>query len=133
MRSTNYAYLLIFAILASACSSDLHKMVRKGNKKFEKGEYQFAISDYEEGLADGADTAIASFQIAESYRLSNRIREAIPYYEAALKSGRQMKPLNFILPMVIKQLENTIKPRVYTRIISMREKIEEEKLPPRPF
>lgn len=97
MKSTNYAFILIFAIIASACSSDLHKMVRKGNKKFDKGEYQFAISDYEEGLADGADTAIAAYQIAESYRLSNRIREAIPYYEAALKTGRAEEATKFYL------------------------------------
>ncbi len=97
MKSTNYAFILIFAIIASACSSDLHKMVRKGNKKFDKGEYQFAISDYEEGLADGADTAVASFQIAESYRLSNRIREAIPFYEAALKTGRADEATKFHL------------------------------------
>ncbi len=88
MRIFTYTYLLIFAIVAGACSSNLHKMVKKGNKKFEKGEYQYAIADYEEGLADGADTAIAAFQIAEAYRMSNRIRESVPYYEAAVRTGR---------------------------------------------
>lgn len=97
MRKHSYALLMIIIFLAGACSSKYHKMVKKGNKKFEKGEYQYAISDYEEGLADGADSSYASFKIGESFRLSNRIRESIPYYEASLKTGRADESIKFYL------------------------------------
>lgn len=77
-------------------------MVRKGNKKFAKGEYHFAIDDYLEGLADGADSAVANFQLAESYRLSNRTRESIPYYESAVKTGRADETAKFHLAKAYK-------------------------------
>lgn len=60
---------------------------KKANKKIERGEYQEAIEHYSKLLNKPKHAADANFKIAEAYRQSNRIIEAKPYYEAAIKNG----------------------------------------------
>ncbi|MBO3272588.1 OmpA family protein [Hymenobacter defluvii] len=56
----------------------------KADKRFTRGEYEPAIELYKKDLAKGRNAGYANLRIAESYRLSNRIGEAEPYYKAAL-------------------------------------------------
>ncbi|HEV7380247.1 MAG TPA: OmpA family protein [Dyadobacter sp.] len=60
---------------------------KDGYKKFSNGEYELAIKGFEKAAAENYEPVQTSFLIAESYRLSNRFKEAIPYYKKALDEG----------------------------------------------
>lgn len=81
--------ILLFAgltLIFSACSPG--KMaLKKGDKKYRRGEYNVAIDFYEKAAEKKVATAKSNYFIAESYRLSNRIREAEPYYKMAVEEG----------------------------------------------
>lgn len=68
--------LLLFMGVTS-CKS----LQEKGNDQFLSGQYQYAINSFSQILADDPENKEANQVIAESYRLSNRIEEAAPYYE----------------------------------------------------
>ncbi len=68
---------LILLLVVSSCKS----LQEKGNDQFLSGQYQYAISTYSQILADDPENKEANKVIAESYRLSNRIEKAGPYYE----------------------------------------------------
>jgi len=55
---------------------------KKANKAFRLGKYQNSIELYKK-LAGSSNNGRANYYIAESYRLSNRIKEAEPYYAKA--------------------------------------------------
>lgn len=61
--------------------------IKKANKKLTRGEYEEAIARYEKLLDNPKYTGEANFEIAEAYRLSNRIKMAKPFYEAAIAKG----------------------------------------------
>lgn len=54
---------------------------------YRKGEHGLAAQLYQEALAKGGKASYLNGQIAESYRLSNRLKEAAPFYKAALDAG----------------------------------------------
>ncbi len=85
---TNILWLasLIFILYITACNST-SKLYKQGLKKFDNGEYELAIQDFEKAIAAGYETDKSTFLIAESYRLSNRVKEAIPYYKTAFEAG----------------------------------------------
>jgi tetratricopeptide (TPR) repeat protein len=60
-----------------ACSAE-----KKANKAFRLGKYQNSIEAYKK-IAGNSNNGRANYYIAESYRLSNRIKEAEPYYAKA--------------------------------------------------
>lgn len=68
---------LLFLIGVSSCKS----LQEKGNDQFLSGQYQYAINSFSQILADDPDNKEANQIIAESYRLSNRIEDAAPYYQ----------------------------------------------------
>jgi outer membrane protein OmpA-like peptidoglycan-associated protein/tetratricopeptide (TPR) repeat protein len=63
------------------------KLVKKGDKRFDLGEYEVAIATYHKALVKSKDPGYINFKIAESYRISNRIKKALPYYQAAVNNG----------------------------------------------
>ncbi|EAZ81436.1 OmpA family protein [Algoriphagus machipongonensis] len=67
--------LLIFSL--SACKS----IQEKANDQFLSGQYQYAINSYSQILENEPDNLEANQAVAESYRLSNRVEQAGPYYE----------------------------------------------------
>lgn len=54
---------------------------------FELGEYDVAITAYEQMLEDTPNDPRINYQIAESFRLSNRIKQATGFYETAFENG----------------------------------------------
>ena len=60
---------------------------KRAEKKFENGEFDSAIDLYQQALKKDDNLAQALFSIAESYRLSNRLEAAEPYYKASIDSG----------------------------------------------
>ncbi len=71
--------LSVFLILfLFSCSPE-----RKAIKAFKLGKYQNTINFYKDVLAKQPGNGKANYFIAESYRLSNRIKESEKYYERA--------------------------------------------------
>ncbi len=76
--------LVLTVLLSVPALSQSRKSLKKGNKKMDRGEYEVAIALYQKVVDKGGNTGPSNFQIAESYRLSHRIKKALPYYKAAL-------------------------------------------------
>ncbi|ADR23296.1 cell envelope biogenesis protein OmpA [Marivirga tractuosa] len=77
-------YILFTSALLFLVSCSTFK---RAEKKFEKGEFDSAIDLYQQALKKNDNAAQALFSIAESYRLSNRLEIAEPYYKASIDSG----------------------------------------------
>ncbi len=87
-------YILLGAIAGSAallsgCATS--GSMSKADKRFAQGEYETAIALYKKEVAKGRNVAQYNYRIAESYRLSNRLEMAEPYYKAAL-DGKAKAP-----------------------------------------
>lgn len=70
--------LLLLAGVIAACSPE-----NKALKNFRYGNYENVIAYYKGVLTSQPNNGKANFYIAESYRQSNRIKLAEPYYEKA--------------------------------------------------
>ncbi|MDA0194741.1 MAG: OmpA family protein [Bacteroidetes bacterium] len=73
----NRIIITILSTLVIACSA-----TKKLDKSFAKGDFEDVILK-----ANSVEDPLANFRIAESYRLSNRIREAAPFYLASIEGG----------------------------------------------
>ena len=88
------------------CSCNLNKLaMKKAHKKFERGEYQVSIERYQKALKKRSNAGEANFYIGESYRLSNRLKEALPYYQAAIKNGYDDDIARYYLAEALKSNE----------------------------
>ena len=56
----------------------------KADKRFARGEYETAIALYKSQITKGKGAPAANYRVGESYRLSNRLDQAEPFYKAAL-------------------------------------------------
>lgn len=86
----NIGFVIIILGLLAACSAE-----KKASKAFRFGKYQTAIDIYQKQLAKDPNDARANFFIAESYRLSNRLKEAEPFYEKAGGRGIDKDSVKF--------------------------------------
>jgi len=77
------AVLFFVIILFFGCGPE-----KKAMKAMRFGKYQNVINYYKSVLAKDPNNSKANFYIAESYRLSNRIKEAEPFYAKA--KGREV-------------------------------------------
>ncbi len=75
-------YILIGLVLFFSCSPE-----KKIQKKFRLGKYQTVINYYQDVLQKQPSNGKANYYVAESYRLSNRIKEAERFYEKAGGAG----------------------------------------------
>ncbi len=69
-----------------SCSAGKMAM-KKGDKRFQYGEYDYSIEYFQNAIAKGYNAAEANYKIGESYRLSNRVKQAVPYYQAAIEAN----------------------------------------------
>jgi outer membrane protein OmpA-like peptidoglycan-associated protein len=70
--------LFVISVVLAGCSAE-----KKATKAFKLGKYQSAIDLNKKILAGNAGNGKANYFIAESYRLSNRIKESEIYYAKA--------------------------------------------------
>ena len=70
--------VLSILITMLACSPE-----KKAMKSFRYGKYESVISYYKGVLRKEPGNGQANYYVAESYRLSNRIKEAEPFYAKA--------------------------------------------------
>ncbi|WP_268034411.1 OmpA family protein [Algoriphagus sp. PAP.12] len=74
----NFLWTILSAfLLLGACKS----IQEKGTDQFLSGQYQYAIGTFSQILEADPDNMEANEKVAESYRLSNRVELASPYYE----------------------------------------------------
>ncbi|HPH46712.1 MAG TPA: hypothetical protein PKU83_06880, partial [Chryseolinea sp.] len=91
MSGKFFSFLIIVILLAS-CSAE-----KKAIKAFNSGKYQTSIGLFKK-LAAGSNpntTARSNYFIAESYRLSNRTKEAEAYYAKAGGRGIDKDSIQF--------------------------------------
>ncbi len=89
--------LLLIPVLLAACSVE-----KKAKKAFLLGKYQNTIDLYKKQLAKNPNNAKANFFVAESYRLSNRPKEAEAYYAKAGGKGIDKDSVKFYYAQALK-------------------------------
>jgi peptidoglycan-associated lipoprotein len=90
-----YLSFILVLLLAVSCSVE-----KKALKAFNRGEYQNAIGLYQKTLS--RNPGKANYFIAESYRLSNRIKEAEPFYANAKGLGIDKDTVQFYYAQSLK-------------------------------
>ena len=94
--------MILAVALLAACNAGKRALVQ-GYNSFDTGEYDVAIGHYQTAIDNGAEVAESNYRIAEAYRLSNRLQEALPYYEAAIDMGVADTAAVFHYAMALKQ------------------------------
>ena len=89
--------LFVISVVLAGCSIE-----KKATKAFKLGKYQSAIDLNKKILAGNAANGRANYFIAESYRLSNRIKEAEPFYAKAGGRGIDKDSIQFFYSQSLK-------------------------------
>jgi outer membrane protein OmpA-like peptidoglycan-associated protein len=89
----------------AACHSD-KSISKQAQKHFEKGEYELAIRELSILKNKGIEIEQTNFLLGESYRLSNRITQSLPFYQVAKSKGFTDKLLPFHMAMAAKSIGN---------------------------
>ncbi|MEM7550683.1 MAG: OmpA family protein [Bacteroidota bacterium] len=87
---TRLFFLLCLLSVIYGCSP-----LKNANKKFQNGEYNVAIEQFEKLSSNPKYSGEALFKIGESYRLSNRLEEAAEYYKKAYDLGYNKQASSF--------------------------------------
>ncbi len=76
------SFVFLFVLLAFSCSPE-----KKAQKEFKYAKYERVIKYYKGILNKQPNNPKANYFVAEAYRLSNRIKEAEPFYAKAKGRG----------------------------------------------
>ncbi len=104
MKLRSLIILGTFTFLAWSCSQKISGP-KGADGSFEVGEYDVAIVAYEKMLKDNPNDPRINYQIAESFRLSNRIKQAAGFYETAFENGFQNDSARFYYAFSLKSKE----------------------------
>ncbi len=91
---------ILFVLLLGACGAG--KYISKGDKKYGEEEYERAIEYYKQALPKADNPGEINYRIAESYRRSNRLAQAEPFYKAALDANLRREDAYFYYGMALK-------------------------------
>jgi peptidoglycan-associated lipoprotein len=80
----SFFFALALGLAFWSCDS-VKKTYNSGLRKFKDGEYDLAIKDFNAAIAANYEVKAANQYVAESYRLSNRFRESIPYFKKVVE------------------------------------------------
>src|SRR5882757_3662067 len=83
-------FSIVLVAIIMACSPQ-----KKAAKNFRFAKYEKVIGYYKGVLAKQPNSGKANYFIAESYRLSNRIKEAEPFYAKAGGAGIDKDTVQF--------------------------------------
>ena len=97
------SYFLSIVFLCGACNSAI-QLYKKGEKKFNSGEYQLAIDRYEKARAKNFSASLVNDKIAESYRMSDRLPKAAEYYARAIEAGTSDEDARYHYGFALKSL-----------------------------
>jgi peptidoglycan-associated lipoprotein len=88
-------------VFMAACNPTI-QAYKQGLKKFDNGEYDLAIKDLQKAASANYEPAQTNYLIAESYRLSNRFAQSIPFYQKAIAAGETDPNAHFQLGYAFK-------------------------------
>ncbi len=97
--------LLIFSSLYLASCSVGKMAMKKGDKRLKYGEFEYSIDYYEKAIRSNYNVGEANFKIGEAYRLSNRLKEAEPYYQAAINQDYEEEDAYYYYGLALKSNE----------------------------
>ncbi|MEY4308280.1 MAG: hypothetical protein RL422_483 [Bacteroidota bacterium] len=100
-NSSIYLILTVITGALSGCNYDA-KLFKKAKQNFERGEYEWTIREVKPLAQRYYRAAETNYFVAESYRLSNRIQYATPYYLIAKEKGYEDKNINLHLAYAAK-------------------------------
>ncbi len=100
-NSSVYLFILTSIFLLSGCNYDA-RLFKKAKQNFELGEYEWTIREVKPLAQRYFRAAETNYFVAESYRLSNRIQYATPYYLIAKEKGYEDKNINLHLAYAAK-------------------------------
>lgn len=102
-KSSTYILLLSILYLAS-CSAGKMAM-KKGDKKIKYGEYNYSIEYFNKAIKHNYNPGEANFKIGEAYRLSNRLKEAEPFYKTSIEQKYDDEEVNYYYSLALKSNE----------------------------
>ncbi|RDV13897.1 hypothetical protein DXT99_17220 [Pontibacter diazotrophicus] len=91
--------LLLLLLVLGGCAG---QYLSKGDKRFEREQYERAIEFYKQALTNANNPGEVNYKIAEAYRRSNRIAEAMPYYKAALDANFRKEDAYYYYGLALK-------------------------------
>ena len=100
-----YSILFLMGIFFTSCHTDKLSN-KKALKHFDKGEYELTIKELLPLAQKGFQLDQTNFLLGESYRLSNRITQSLPYYQQAQAKGYVDKMLPYYMAMAAKSIGN---------------------------
>ena len=98
MKKLSSVLLLCLAFSIGGCSS----LVKKGDRHFRRGEYEFALQKYQAALDKGVAPGYPNMRMAEAYRLSNRLYQAADLYQQAISAGVRPDSILFYYGLALK-------------------------------
>ncbi len=84
---------------------------KRGKNSYDRDEFESAVGHFQESLPKAKNKALVNKYIAESYRKSNRMSEATPFYEAALQGNTNDDDVRFYYAYALKAQGNYEKAR----------------------
>ena len=96
---------LSLALLLTGCNSAM-QAYKKGVRHFDAGEYNLALNQFQKATKGTIDPARLNYYTAESYRLSNRFGEAVPYYQKAIEANTTEPDARFNYAYALKSQGN---------------------------
>jgi peptidoglycan-associated lipoprotein len=100
-NSSIYLFLIVITGVLSGCNYDA-RLFKKAKQNFEVGEYEWTIREVKPLAQRNYRAKETNYFVAESYRLSNRIQYATPYYLIAKEKGYDDKNINLHLAYAAK-------------------------------
>ncbi len=100
-NSSIYLFLIVVTGVLSGCNYDA-RLFKKAKQNFEVGEYEWTIREVKPLAQRYYRAKETNYFVAESYRLSNRIQYATPYYLIAKEKGYDDKNINLHLAYAAK-------------------------------
>lgn len=100
-----YSILFLLGIFFTSCQTDKLSN-KKALKHFDKGEYELTIKELLPLAQKGFQLDQTNFLLGESFRLSNRITQSLPYYQQAQAKGHLDKMLPYYMAMSAKSIGN---------------------------
>lgn len=97
--------MFLLGIFFTSCHTDKLSN-KKALKHFEKGEYELTIKELLPLVQKGFQLDQTNFLLGESFRLSNRISQSLPYYQQAQAKGYVDKMLPYYMAMATKSIGN---------------------------
>ncbi|UHG91461.1 OmpA family protein [Spirosoma oryzicola] len=108
MKINTLSVLLVALGLATGlagCNSAM-QAYKKGVRHYDAGEYNLALTQFQKAEKGSIDPARLNYYMAESYRLSNRFGEAVPFYQKAIEANTTEPEARFNYAYALKSQGN---------------------------